>query len=104
MPSATLDRHRRIANGGSATEAMALRLAMETVAEIFAYREALLRAAPSFQGGHSADGGAIADALGLTFPIRVPELEAMAKDEGFDPNVLWPWLAKQRTASPFKVS
>jgi hypothetical protein len=69
---------------------------METVAEIMAYREALFRVAPSYQGGNSADGGAIADALGLTFPIRVLELEAKVKDEKMDPHVLWPWLSKLR--------
>lgn len=72
------------------------RVAMEAVAEIMTYREALFRVAPSYQGGHSIDGGAIADALGLTFPIRFPELEAKARDEKMDPNVLWPWLAAQR--------
>jgi hypothetical protein len=92
MPSNTIDRHRQIAIGAGGD----VRLAAETVAEIMTYREALFRVAPSYQGGHSADGGAIADALGLTFPIRVPELEAKAKDEKMDPDVLWPWLAKMR--------
>lgn len=94
MPSNTIERHRCIANGSGGD----VRLAAETVAEIMTYREALFRVAPSFQGGHSADGGAIADALGLTFPIKVSELEAKAKDEKMDPDQLWPWLAKQRRA------
>lgn len=92
MPSKTIDRHRSIQNGSGGD----VRLAMETVDEILRYREALFRIAPSYQGGHSVDGGAIADALGLTFPIRVPELEAKAKGEGMNPDVLWPWLAKMR--------
>lgn len=92
MPSPTLHRHIEIAKGAGGN----VRLAHETIDEILRYREALFRVAPSYQGGHSVDGGAIADALGLTFPIRVPELEAKAKDEGMDPDVLWPWLAKQR--------
>lgn len=98
MPSQTLDRHRRIANGGKATEASYRRLAAETVSEIMSYREALFRCAPSHQGGHSTDGGAIADALGVAFPLNVPELEAAAKDEGMHTAVLWPWLYKMRAA------
>lgn len=98
MPSQTIDRLREIANSPSHLDPIR-RLAMEAVGEIMAYREALFRVAPSYQGGHSVDGGAIADALGLTFPIRVPELEAIAKDEKMDPNVLWPWLAAQRRRS-----
>lgn len=92
MPSKTIARHLSIQNGSGGD----VRLAMETVDEILRYREALFRVAPSYQGGHSVDGGAIADALGLTFPIKVPEMEAKAKDEKMDPNVLWPWLAKMR--------
>jgi hypothetical protein len=92
MPSKTIDRHRSIANGSGGD----VRLAAETVNEIMLYREALFRVAPSYQGGPSVDGGALADALGLTFPIKVPELEAKAKDEKMDPDVLWPWLAKMR--------
>lgn len=92
MPSRTIDRHRSIQNGSGGD----VRLAMETVDEILRYREALFRVAPSYQGGNSVDGGAIADALGLTFPINVPELEAKAKDEKMNPDVLWPWLAKMR--------
>jgi hypothetical protein len=92
MPSPTLSRHRDIANGAGGN----VRLASETVAEIMTYREALFRCAPSFQGGHSKDGGAIADALGLTFPIRFPELEAKARDEGMDPDELWPWRNRMR--------
>jgi hypothetical protein len=71
---------------------------MEAVAEIMTYREALYRAAPSHQGGHSTTGDAIADALGCTFPLQVDELEAKAKDERMDTKALWPWLDAQRTA------
>lgn len=92
MSSNTLERHRRIANGSGGD----VRLATETVAEIMTLREALFRCAPSHQGGHSDSGGAIADALGLTFPIKVPELEAKAKDEGMDTARLWPWLYEMR--------
>jgi hypothetical protein len=93
MPSPTIERHRRIANGAGGD----IRLAAETVAEIVTSREALFRVAPSHQGGHSATGKAIADALGCTFPLQVYELEAKAKDEGMDPDVLWPWLKEMRT-------
>jgi len=98
--SKTIDRHIAISRGAGGD----VRLAMETVDEILRYREALFRVAPSYQGGNSVDGGAIADALGLTFPIRVPELEAKAKDEGMDPDVLWPWLRKMREPAPAEPS
>jgi hypothetical protein len=95
MPSPTIDRFRETANDQTRPDALR-RVAMEAVAEIMTYREALFRVAPSYQGGHSADGGAIADALGLIFPVRFPELETKAKGEKMDPDVLWPWLAAQR--------
>lgn len=59
-------------------------------------REALFRAAPSHQGGHSATGEAISEALGVPFPLNVYELEKAAKAEGYDPNDLWPWLQDMR--------
>jgi hypothetical protein len=92
MPSKTLDFHRQVANGGGGN----VRMAMETVAEIMKYREAIFRAAPSHQGGHSATGAAIADALDCTFPLRMEELEAKARDDKMDPDVLWPWLRRMR--------
>lgn len=95
MPSNTIDRHRSIANGSGGD----VRLATETVAEIMMYREALFMVAPSHQGGHSVSGGAIADAIGLTFPINMKELEAKARDEKMNPDVLWPWLRKMQKPS-----
>jgi hypothetical protein len=59
-------------------------------------REALYRAAPSHQGGHSKTGDAIAEVLGVPFPLNVYDLEKAAKAEGYDPNDLWPWLADMR--------
>ena len=47
MPSKTLEFHRQVANGAGGN----VRMAIETVAEIMKYREALFRAAPSHQGG-----------------------------------------------------
>lgn len=55
MASPTIERHRSIANGSDGD----VRLATETIAEIMKYREALFRAAPSHQGGHSDTGAAI---------------------------------------------
>jgi hypothetical protein len=92
MPSPTIARHREIANGSGGD----VRLAAETVAEITMYREALLRCAPSHQGGHSETGRAIADALDVSFPLNMPELEAAARGDRMDPDRLWPWLAALR--------
>lgn len=98
MPSKTLSRHRAIANDHGGSPEALVRLATETVAEIMELREALFRSAPSHQGGHSVTGGAIADALGVSFPLKVPELEAAAKGEQMDTTRLWPWLYKLRAA------
>lgn len=92
MPSRTIERHRATYHSKSGDK----RLALDTIEEIKKYREALFRCAPSHQGGHSDTGKAIADALELTFPIRMPELEAKAKDDGMNTDVLWPWLTKLR--------
>lgn len=64
--------------------------------ENFRLREALFRCAPSHRGGHSDSGAAIADALGVSFPIKVEELEEKAKGVGLEPRDLWPWLFKMR--------
>lgn len=48
------------------------------------------------QGGHSARGGEIADKLGVPFPLTMPNLEKRAKEMGFNPAELWPWLAPIR--------
>lgn len=64
-----------------------------------AMRETLFMVAPSHQGGHSATGAAIAECLGIPFPVAVPDLERTAAAEGFDPKELWPWLYKMRATS-----
>lgn len=92
--SPTVSRHREIANGAGGD----VRLAHETIAEIMKYREALFRAAPSHQGGHSDTGAAIAHALDIAFPINMKQLEAAAKDDKMDTHTLWPWLYKPRVA------
>lgn len=64
--------------------------------KLSAMRETLFMVAPSHQGGHSATGAAIAECLGIPFPVAVPDLERKAEAEGFDPKELWPWLYKMR--------
>lgn len=66
------------------------------------HREAILlilRIASHHQGGHSAVGGEIADFLGISFPVRMSKLKQAAKDRGFDPNEVWPWLANFETVN-----
>lgn len=58
------------------------------------YLRALLICAPGHQGGHSYTGGEIADALGIPFPVTMPDLRRFATDHGFMPYDLWPWLKK----------
>ncbi len=52
----------------------------------------ILAMAPSFQGGNSKIGGEVADYLGIPFPLTTSNLEKKAKECGFDPYDLWPWL------------
>lgn len=58
------------------------------------YLDALLRAAPQFQGGHSDVGMHIAEALGIPFPITMDSLRTCARHHEFMPYDLWPWLEK----------
>ena len=60
---------------------------------------ALLIAAPQHQGGHSASGHAIAEALEVPFPLTMPSLRAAAIDSGFMPYDLWPWLERMENPS-----
>lgn len=59
-------------------------------------RMALFIAAPSHQGGHSRTGFAIADALGVPFPITNDDLLAKARAEEINPALLWPWLVRMK--------
>lgn len=59
-------------------------------------RMALFIAAPHHQGGHSRSGAAIADALGVPFPIDTKDLLAKAREEEINPALLWPWLVEMR--------
>ena len=59
----------------------------------------ILEMAPSFQGGHSHIGAAVADLLGIPFPLRMVDLKKAALERGYEPTSLWPWLAKQESAS-----
>ena len=56
----------------------------------------LLMLAPHHQGGHSEVGEEIARELGIPFPVRMPDLERVAWETGYDPDELWPWLASLR--------
>lgn len=55
-------------------------------------RIALFMCAGSFQGGHSAVGAAVAEALGITFPVTMKKLANRARKDGLDPKKLWPWM------------
>lgn len=55
-------------------------------------RNALFMCASHCQGGHSEAGAAAAAALGVPFPITMPNMLAKATAEGLDPDHLWPWL------------
>lgn len=59
-------------------------------------RMALFIAAPHHQGGHSRTGLAIADALGVPFPITNRDLLAKAREEEINPALLWPWLVNMQ--------
>jgi hypothetical protein len=65
-------------------------------AERIQLRKALYMSAASCQGGHSSAGQVIAEVFGVPFPIRMKDLLAKAKAEGFDPVELWPWWEHQR--------
>ena len=55
-------------------------------------RKALFMCAAHCQGGHSDAGKAAAACLGIPFPVRMIPLVLKAREEGFDPDELWPWL------------
>lgn len=59
-------------------------------------RVALFMCASHCQGGHSDAGAVAAQALGVPFPISMPELVKRAQAEGLDPDGLWPWLKKMQ--------
>mgnify|MGYP003388709709 CR=1 FL=1 len=64
--------------------------------EIRQLRRALYMSAASCQGGNSGAGRVIAETFGVPFPIKMKDLLAKAKTEGFDPVELWPWWEHQR--------
>lgn len=59
-------------------------------------RKALYMCAAHCQGGHSDAGLMAARALGVPFPIRMEQMAEKAKQEGFDPDDLWPWWKRMR--------
>lgn len=89
-----------VLSGSEAQRINVLNMAKHDIAamddEIRKMRGLLFMVAPSHQGGHSDTGAAIAECLGVPFPISVPDLERAAKAEGFDPKEFWPWLYKMR--------
>lgn len=58
-------------------------------------RAALVRGAHC-QGGHSHEGAAIADQLGIEFPLTMGGLWLAARRRGLDRNELWPWWQRMR--------
>jgi hypothetical protein len=52
--------------------------------------------ASNFQGGHSPIGREVAGLLGIPFPLNMTNLSKAARDNGFDPDRLWPWLKSMR--------
>ena len=72
------------------------RVSPEASKEILRLRKALYMCAAHCQGGHSGAGGEASEVLGVPFPIRMPQLEAAAIRDGFDPDELWPWLRPMR--------
>lgn len=67
-------------------------------------RKALFMCACHCQGGHSDAGFAASEALGVPFPITMPNLIAAARAEGANPATLWSWMIGMHLighASPF---
>lgn len=60
------------------------------------FLRALYMCAAHCQGGHSDAGREAAMVLCVGFPLTMDGLEYGAKRDGFNPDELWPWLAKQR--------
>jgi len=57
-------------------------------------RRALFLAGQHCQGGHSEAGRAIADLLGLPFPLNMRDLIAKVRAEGENPAAFYPWLIR----------
>jgi len=55
-------------------------------------RRAIFLAAQHCQGGHSQAGDAIAEVLGLPFPLRMTDLIAKLREEGQNPARFYPWM------------
>ncbi len=50
----------------------------------------------SYQGGHSDVGREVAKTLGIPFPLTMKNLSRAARDHGFNPDELWPWLKEMQ--------
>lgn len=51
----------------------------------------ILTMAAFFPSGSSKIGREVADYLGVSFPLRMADLERRARASGFNPDDLWPW-------------
>lgn len=56
--------------------------------------EALFLAGQHCQGGHSDAGQAIADVLGLPFPLTMAALMEGLRERGENPALFYPWLIR----------
>lgn len=74
------------------------RACLERGEEVERLTKTLFMAATHCQGGHSEAGQAIANLLGVPFPLRMDALSDAAISRGLDPAELWPWLAEMRQA------
>lgn len=80
------------ADNRTPTELEAARIVAAEDAKAARYREeVLLKLAPHYQGGHSGQGAAIADALKIPFPVTTEDLAIRALEADFSPRALWPW-------------
>lgn len=57
-------------------------------------RRAMFLAAQHCQGGHSEAGAALAEQLGVPFPLNMGSLVARVRAEGENPARMYPWLIK----------
>lgn len=67
---------------------------------VWGERIALFMCAAHCQGRHSTAGRVAARALGIEFPITMPNLARRAKAEGLNAKELWPWWTKSDVEHP----
>lgn len=74
------------------SDAPSLRESPDLAAKPTLERVALYMCATHCQGGHSDAGFAAAMALGVPFPLTMPNLIKRAREEGLNPAELWRWM------------